>query len=903
MKKIALFFINVSVIFLLSGCEQYTANNQNKEELITHNHTEKPALLTANQESINLIAQTLKIKYRLVTNIPDQACDKSKSSGHCFSAELVLMATKAINNKDWAIYFSHINPIQSSTSDEFTITHLNGDLHKISLTKNFSGFQKGETKRIQFRANYWMLAESDAIPNYIVSATHNPNIHAQVIESTKPIIDPKTGLEILPFVETFTDYTKQFKRTEKDQTQWLNSRDLYQRNAKVSLNEPLNIHQQIIPTPRQVHYDKNNQLLHLNTGINVNFTQVKHKDVNAALTRLSSLGIQKNDNGIPVNLSIKTDKNLPQGAYQLVVSKEKISIEGNDASGVYYGLSSLASLLNFTDKTIPLVTIKDQPHYQFRGMLIDVARNFHSKAFILKLLDQMAAYKLNVLHLHLGDDEGWRLEIPELPELTTVGAKRCFDLSEEKCLLPQLGAGVNADASVNGYYSVTDYQEILRAASARHIQVIPSLDMPGHSRAAIKAMQARYNYYMKLNQPEKAKQYLLHDPEDKTQYSSVQYYNDNTLNACLDSTYQFVHTVMQSVKRIHAQADHPLTRYHIGADETAGAWLESPACKTFIADKQNGVKSSKELGAYFIERVANILAKLNIETAGWSDGLSHTNKDNMPDVVQVNAWDTLFWQGHTKTHQLANRQWQVVISSPDVLYFDFPYEADPKEHGYYWASRHTNTEKVFQFMPDNLPIHAEFWRDRQELPYTADDTLKTDEQGNILTSPLKENMKFIGIQGQLWSEITRTDSMAEYKIYPRLLALAERAWHKPNWAVPYNYQGKIYNQNSNVFNNQLQTMRNNNWKVFANTLGQKELIKLEQANIHYRLPNAGAIINKGILYANSAFPGLAIEFKDQNKPWQLYTKPTKVSNNVYVRTLSYNKKRASRTTKVAINNE
>ena len=169
-------------------------------------------------------------------------------------------------------------------------------------------------------------------------------------------------------------------------------------------------------------------------------------------------------------------------------------------------------------------------------------------------------------------------------------------------------------------------------------------------------------------------------------------------------------------------AGQPLTRYHIGADETAGAWIESQACKDFIANNDKGVKEMSELGAYFIERVASILSDLDIETAGWSDGLEHTRKENMPAIVQSNAWDTLFWGGHIKTHQLVNRDWQVVLSSPDVLYFDFPYEADPKEHGYYWASRHTNTEKVFQFIPDNLPIHAEFWLDRQDNAYEADDT-------------------------------------------------------------------------------------------------------------------------------------------------------------------------------------
>ncbi|MCJ8296508.1 MAG: family 20 glycosylhydrolase, partial [Colwellia sp.] len=463
-----------------------------------------------------------------------------------------------------------------------------------------------------------------------------------------------------------------------------------------------------------------------------------------------------------------------------------------------------------------------------------------------------------------------------------------FDVSEENCLMPQLGAGIDENSSVSGYYSVSDYHEILKAASARHIQVIPSLDMPGHSRASIKAMTARYKKYQALEDEAKAKQFLLEDFQDKTKYSSVQFYGDNTINACLESSYDFVVEVMTQVKKIHADAGQPLTRYHIGADETAGAWLDSPACKDFVANNDKGVTKMSELGAYFIERVAGILSELDIETAGWSDGMEHTRKENMPAIVQANAWDALFWGGHDKVHLLANRDWQVVISSPDVLYFDFPHEADPKEHGYYWASRHTNTEKVFQFMPDNLPVHAEFWLDRQDNTYVADDT----------KTPLAAGKKFLGIQGQLWSENVRTDDMVEHKIFPRILALAERAWHLADWAVPYNYQGAKYSSQSSTFTTKMQTMRDSQWAKFANTLGQKEFAKLELAQIDYRLPTVGAIIQAGKLHANIAFPGLTIEYQVSGGNWLTYQKPIAVSGQVNIRSRSTNGLRASRITQV-----
>jgi hexosaminidase len=508
----------------------------------------------------------------------------------------------------------------------------------------------------------------------------------------------------------------------------------------------------------------------------------------------------------------------------------------------------------------------------------------------------MAAYKLNKLHLHLADDEGWRLAIPDLPELTDIGSQRCFDLTEQHCLLPQLGAGLGGE--VNGFYSVKDYQEILLAAQARHIQVIPSMDMPGHSRAAVKAMEARFKRLQLAEQITAAKQYLLTDFDDKTQYSSVQYYHDNTLNVCLESTYVFVNKVLNEIKKMHDAVGVPLTRYHIGADETAGAWVESLQCKTFLANNNENITSAAQLGAYFVERVANMLAEKGIEAAAWNDGLMHTRVEKMPPVIQANAWGLLPWAGFKQAHELANRNWQVVVSTPDVLYFDFPYEADPKEHGYYWASRHINSEKIFQFMPDNLPIHAEFWRDREEKPYVSDDRKQQNEQGEITYQPLQKNRQFLGLQGHLWSENTRTDNTAEYKIFPRLLALAERAWHQADWAVPYNYEGAKYDQNSHVFTTELQEKRDQQWREFAQTVGEKELPKLASANIHYRLPTVGAIIEDGFLHANIAFPGIVIEYKTKNGSWQPYHQPVAVSGDVDVRAVDLLQHRVGRELKV-----
>ena len=879
-------------VFSLVGC--MPAEKEQKSEVAQVAVADK--LVQATQQDIDQLAATLDVKYKHLTNVPSAQCDEKKGDGACFEVELSFTAKEDSLVNGWQIYFSQITPIQSGSSDWFEVSHINGDMHQVMLKPTFNGFKAGEAKSLVFRANFWSLSETDALPNYIIVAD---GLAPRVIESTKAIIDQETGLEVLPYVAGYSADDESIKRTATDKTKLLTAERLFERNVKVN-DKAVDTSARIIPKPSQVTYSAQSGQLDLSSGIKVTASNNNAEDIQVALDRLASLGVKQSDNGVPVKLALSEQKGEKLGSYKMTVAESGIRISAGDGSGLFYALQSLASLVSLDDPKVPYLTVDDAPHYAFRGVLVDMSRNFHGEAFIHSLMDQMAAYKLNKLHLHLGDDEGWRLEVPGLPELTEISSKRCFDPSEQNCLMPQLGAGTDANASVNGYFSVEEYKALLKAATARHIQVIPSLDMPGHSRAAVKAMTARYHRYMAKEQEEKALEYLLEDFDDKTQYSSVQYYNDNTINVCMESSYHFVRKVMKEVKAMHAEAGQPLTRYHIGADETAGAWVESPKCKTFLAEHGAEIASAKELGAYFVERVSNILAELDIEAAAWIDGLEHTNPDNMPAVVQANAWTPLPWGSHKHTHKLANYNWQIVVSTPDATYFDFPYEADPKEHGYYWASRQINTEKVFQFMPDNIPVHAEFWLDREDKAYVADDTEQVDKEGKVTHKPLNKGTQFLGLQGQLWSENTRTNNTAEYKIFPRLLALAERAWHLPEWAVPYNYEGFKYSQDTNVFTNELETARDQDWKEFAHTLGQRELAKLELSGIHFRLPTAGAKVIDGKLHANTAFPGLAIEYRIDGGNWQAYEAPVAVSGSVEVRTKGYNGSRFSRATPLAI---
>jgi hexosaminidase len=207
-----------------------------------------------------------------------------------------------------------------------------------------------------------------------------------------------------------------------------------------------------------------------------------------------------------------------------------------------------------------------------------------------------------------------------------------------------------------------------------------------------------------------------------------------------------------------------------------------------------------------------------------------------------------------------------------VLYFDFPYQNDPAEPGYYWGARYTDSFKVFQFMPENLPAMAQLWGNQMGNAYTSVDKI-----------PLLENSKLTGIQAQLWSETVRSDEAAEYMLFPRLLAFAERAWHKANWAVPYQ-AGKSYSPQGNDFTAAMKEQQLQDWAGFSSSIVRHALPDLLGAKVGFRLPTPGAIVKNGKLMANNYFPGLNIQFREAGKDWQDYQQPVDVKGTIELRT-------------------
>lgn len=389
---------------------------------------------------------------------------------------------------------------------------------------------------------------------------------------------------------------------------------------------------------------------------------------------------------------------------------------------------------------LPVADIEDWADLPYRGLMIDVARNFTSLDDMKSLISLMAAYGLNVLHFHVGDDEGWRVEIPELPELTEVGARRGYTESDDADFLKGIYSGngdPDAETPANGFYSVDEYIELLQFANRLGVEVIPEFDSPGHSRAAIRAMEARYR------RSGDASLRLIHDG-DSSRYTTAQDFHDNLMNPALDGPYKFWDIVMGSLVNTYAKAGVPLRAIHIGGDEVpAHAWDGSEAANRLMAAK--GMTHQRDMHAYFVERVAEIAAKHKVKIAGWQEiALEHSSEYNatvQPQVVAVNCWTNAGKFGK----QIAEQGFPLILSNVDYLYFDQTPTTHPEEQGLTWGG----------IVDEFRPLHATVER--------------------LCPGDAALQAKVAGISGQLFAETVRSRAMIERYILPRMLGLAERA--------------------------------------------------------------------------------------------------------------------------------
>jgi hexosaminidase len=820
------------------------------------------ALAAAPQAALDGFAQNLGYRLTIVSNKTARECSQTEA---CFSATLDLTMPRTMPTGDWSLHLSFTDSARLAENAAFTLAEGNGSFHR--LVPKAGAVKAGATYRLNLYGRSSFMSPFFLLPNvYVVQ----PGLTPRIIAATRPKNDPGSRLEELPFIAPFTDEAQLGTSNPNDLTTWLTPARLFEQTAQrqrdVAAPEFI-----ILPTPtKAVHLD--GPAINLKGGVTLALRGIRSADIAPALAALGrSVPIGKSG----VMLTIATDAGMGSESYRLAARNGAITIIAADAAGASYGLRSLAQQAAYEKLRLKPQEIEDAPRFTYRGVMLDIARNFRPKAHILAVMEQMAAVKLNKLHMHMGDDEGWRLQIAGLPDLTGVGARRCHDPAETRCQMPFLAADPNSAAPGSGHLTRADYIEIVKAAKARQIEVIPSFDMPGHSRAAILAMKARALRLIAAGQPEEAARYRLDEPEDKTVYDSVQHYNDNTLNVCMPSTYAFIGKVIDDVKAMHQAAGARLRVYHIGADETAGAWKESPTCRTFMAEQKLKLE---DLGHHFLERVGAILRARDIVPGGWSDGLSELNPAQMPPKVMSYAWGNLFGVGVPEAHRHANQGWDVVLSMPQTLYFDMPHAADGWERGTTWATRTLDLYQVFSFLPENLGANAAIRTNGQNRPVTMADS-----------TPLAAGRQVIGMQAQLWSEVVRSPAIADYMLFPRIQALAERAWHAAAWEPAY-VAGKTYAFGDNAVD---PAALLNDWNIFQAKL-VPQLAAMDRAAIRYRLPVPGARITGGMLEANVPVTGLRIQYRTGTAAWRSYTGPVAVSGKTELRTLSPDGKRGSR---------
>ena len=863
------------------------------------------ATQSTEQQVVNTLADNLDVQYEVLTNHGANeglACqDLGAEWASCNKVNMTLVNQgEAVDSKDWAIYFHSIRLILDVDNEQFKITRVTGDLHKLEPTDQFDGFAAGEEVVLPLVGEYWQLFETDFMPGAFVTA---PNAEPKMIASlnTEDVASFVTGLE-----------GNNLKRTPDDNNVMATAVTRFEKNADLVAQD---VSTTLLPTPMSVEVVEGN--VDIAGGIALPKDAFDAEQFAALEARADVVNLDVSGD-LPVSVAVvptqfKGDL-AKSGAYDLSISKEGIAITAFDKTGAFYAVQSIFGLIDSQSvESLPLLSIQDAPRFDYRGVMVDVARNFHSKDAILATLDQMAAYKMNKLHLHLTDDEGWRLEIPGLPELTEVGANRCFDLDEKSCLLPQLGSGSTTDNFGSGFFSKADYVDILKYAKARNIEVIPEIDMPAHARAAVVSMEARYDRLMEEGKEAEANEYRLMDPQDTSNVTTVQFYNKQSfINPCMESSTRFVDKVISEVAAMHQEAGTPLTTWHFGGDEAKniklGAGLQdinaedkvswkgnidlskqdkpfaqSPQCQTLIAD--GTVSDFGHLPSHFAEEVSKIVAEKGIPNfQAWQDGLKYSEGEKAfaTENTRVNFWDVLYWGGTSSVYEWSKKGYDVIVSNPDYVYMDMPYEVDAKERGYYWATRATDTRKMFGFAPENMPQNAETSVDRDGNGFTG--------KGEIEAKP------FYGLSAQLWSETVRNDEQYEYMVFPRVLAAAERAWHRADWENDYKV-GVEYSQNSNLVD---KAALNQDYNRFANVLGQRELAKLEKAGIDYRLPVPGAKIESGKLAMNVQFPGVELQYSADGETWLTYddNQRPSVEGEVYIRSISESGERASRVTTV-----
>jgi hexosaminidase len=500
--------------------------------------------------------------------------------------------------------------------------------------------------------------------------------------------------------------------------------------------------QSIIPAPVQMTKQNGSFALQSSTLIT---SDKKNEELNKIISYFNSRIKQasgyelKNGeataNVISLKLLAKADTRLGKEGYSLQVTPTQITAEANTSAGIFYAIQSILQLLpaeiessnraSVTKWEIAACNIVDYPRFGWRGVMLDVSRHFFTKDYVKEYIDQLARYKFNRLHLHLTDDNGWRLEIKSYPKLTSVGAWRVprtgtFGSHEA----PKAGE----PATDGGFYTQEDMKEIIQHAKSRYIEILPEVDVPGHSMAVLAA-------YPELCVTNDTSLRVNPGSSFSTWHGNGAFtmHLDNTLNPTDEKVYTFLDKVVGEIATLF-----PFEYIHMGGDECyKGFWERDPKVQAFM--KKNNVKDGIALQAYFTKRVDAIVTSKKKKMIGWDEIL----EGGIAPGAAV-----MSWQGVKGGIEASHLKHPVVMSPAPDYYLDMR-QGDPAiEPPVYSNAR---LKQVYDF---NL------------LPKEIDSTY------------------VLGGQGNLWTEQIPTEAQVEYMTFPRAWAMSETLWSpssKKNW--------------------------------------------------------------------------------------------------------------------------
>lgn len=421
------------------------------------------------------------------------------------------------------------------------------------------------------------------------------------------------------------------------------------------------------------------------------------------------------------DISFITDPSMSEEAYRLKVTPEGIVITSRDDRGAFYALQSLKLMLGpgYEDGTsetysVPVTEIYDEPRFGYRGFMLDVARYFTPKDEVLRLIDCMALLKLNRLHLHLTDDNGWRIEIKKYPLLHQIGSCRVERPGEY--FSERLNARQGEPVVPGGYYTQDDVREIVRYAAERYIDVIPEIDMPAHSNAAIAA-------YPMLACPVVDK-FIGVLPGLGGDHADIIYCAGN------DAVFGFLEDVLDEIMEMF-----PSEVIHIGGDEAWKThWKKCPLCQARI--RKEGLKDEEALQGYFMSRIAGYVRAKGREVAGW-DELANTE---IPDDVILYGW-----QEYGQAAVEASRKGHRFVMTPARIAYLIRYQ------GPQWFEPRTyfGNNRLYDIYAYE-PVKEDWTQDMKDL--------------------------LLGVQASLWTEFCNSPEDVHYLAFPRLAALAEIAW-------------------------------------------------------------------------------------------------------------------------------